>query len=156
MAGSLSLEKQLYKVKEKRNTNSGSFPKYIIGNAIATGSSLQGAKTQTSAQARIAIAEQIGAEVGAKVDISYGNNEISDVEVTSITSTISEATQFVQQSLGRTVNEVEIYRKLDNGNYQVQTVISYDGNRAKEAVLKYFEQKSSELRVKLEKILNEE
>lgn len=152
MAGSLPLEDQLYKVYEKRYTK----PSSLWGEPQATGSSLQGARTQTSAMARIEIAEQISSVIAEKTEESLGNHEISDEEATSITSIMKEATQYVEETLGRTVKEVEVYRKLANGNYQVRTIVSYDGNQAKEKVLKFFEQKSSELREKLEKILNEE
>lgn len=155
-AGSLPLEDQLYRVYEKEFTMSdSSFPKYIIGRSQATGSSLQGAKTQTSALSRIEIAEQINAEVAQLTEVSLGNNEISDEEATSITTTMTEAQQFVSASLGRTINLLEIHRKLANGNYQFQMTVSYDGNRAKAEVLKAFENKSSELKEALKKVLGE-
>ncbi|MDO4801441.1 MAG: hypothetical protein Q4A15_04680 [Prevotellaceae bacterium] len=150
--GTLPLEVQLYKLYVKEYTMDGSWPKYIIGRDQAIGSSIGGAKLQAETQARVDIARQIGVEVAGLIENSKGNKEISDNDVSSITSTMSETQEKFSHTLKRTENAVQMFRKLDNGNYQFSMTVTYDGRMAKDDLLKIFEEKSADMKAKLEKL----
>mgnify|MGYP003293802968 CR=1 FL=1 len=150
--GALPLEIQLYKLYVKEYTMNGSWPKYIIGRDQATGSSMGGAKLQAETQARVDIARQIGVEVAGLIEKSKGNKEISDDDAASITSTMMESQEKFNQTLKRTENAVQMYRKLSNGNYQFSMTVTYDGSVAKDDLLKIFEEKSADMKAKLQKL----
>ena len=45
-----------------------------------------------------------------------------------------------------------MYRKLSNGNYQFSMTVTYDGSVAKDDLLKIFEEKSADMKAKLQKL----
>lgn len=152
--GALPLEIQLYKLYVKEYTMDGSWPKYLIGRDQATGSSMGGAKLQAETQARVDIARQIGVEVAGLIEKSKGNKEISDDDAASITSTMMESQEKFNHTLKRTENAVQMYRKLSNGNYQFSMTVTYDGSVAKDDLLKIFEEKSADMKSKLQKLFD--
>ena len=151
-SGTLPLEVQLYKLYIKEYTMEGSWPKYIIGRDQATGSSIGGAKLQAETQARVDIARQIGVEVAGLIENSKGNKEISDNDASSIISTMSETQEKFNHTLRRTENAVQMFRKLADGKYQFSMTVTYDGSVAKDDLLKIFEEKSADMKAKLEKL----
>lgn len=151
--GTLPLEMQLYKLYVKEYTMDGSWPKYLIGRDQATGSSMSGAKLQAETQARVDIARQIGVEVAGLIEHSKGNKDISDDDAASINSTMMESQEKFNHTLKRTENAVQMYRKLSNGNYQFSMTVTYDGSVAKDDLLKIFEEKSADMKAKLQKLL---
>ena len=60
----------------------------------------------------------------------------------------------VQQSIGRTNVVYEIFREVD-GKTEVRVAVSYDGNAAKETLIKLFDEDNAELRAKLQRMLEQ-
>lgn len=150
--GTLPLEMQLYKLYVKEYTMNGSLPKYIIGRNQATGSSMSGAKWQAQTLARVDIAEQLGVEIAALVEDAVANKVLSDGDAASITTAMMESEEKFSHTLKRTENAVQMYRKLSNGNYQFSMTVTYDGSVAKDDLLKIFEEKSADMKAKLQKL----
>lgn len=133
MAGSLPLEKQLdnmyikYMVQDDAGRAS-----YIIGTGLSVGGTYDAAKTQAVTNARLDLAGKIESHVTQLIENSISNESTSGNQAASITKLLSESKTLISQHLGRVATPVEIYRQLNNGNYEVQVQMAYSNKEALE------------------------
>lgn len=150
--GSASLDRQLTELLLRQYATQGNFPKYIIGKSSARAGSYGVARRQATARARLEIATALGAEVAALTEMTDANTELTAGEAATVAKVVDTSKQLVQQSIGKTDIVFEACREV-NGNTEVQIGLSYDGNLAKQAILKLFDKDNAEIKDKLEKLL---
>ena len=112
------------------------------------------ARKQAVARARLDIAASLQAEVASLNETSDGNTELSNGEVETMAKMMETSQTLVQQSIGRTNVVYEIFREVD-GKTEVRVAVSYDGNAAKETLIKLFDEDNAELRAKLQRMLEQ-
>lgn len=136
-AGALPLERQLDRSYLMQNEfDDDLFPKYLWGEASSVGSNYDAAKMQALELAKINLAREIQTEVAALVENSVSNSQLSAEEAASVTKSVMAAQSLIQQSIGRTVTVVEMYRTLKNKNKEVSVRIAYNSDMAKSAARK--------------------
>ena len=65
-----------------------------------------------------------------------GNNEISADNAVAVNSFVSASKSVINNTLGRVLKFIEIYKTLENGNIQAQVTLGYNTEIAtKEAIL---------------------
>lgn len=152
--GTLPVENQLSEYYIKLNELDGRFPKYVIGRGSAKAATYGMARKQALARARVDIAASLQAEVASLNEMSEGNTELSNGEVETMAKMMETSQTLVQQSIGRTDVVYEIFREVD-GKTEVQVAVSYDGNAAKETLMKLFDENDAQLRAKLQRMLEQ-
>lgn len=135
--GSLPVDKQLEQSwKYIYDRDQKGYPVYLTANQTAIGGSVAAAKTQASALAKVDIAGQIETQVAALLESQVSNQELGAQEAATIVKTVSANKLKIQQTLGRTIPMLEVYRKLSNGNYEVQLMLGYNTQEAFSVVKK--------------------
>lgn len=157
--GSLPIERQLdraYGMQYEMDINTG-FPKYIRGEAISIGENYDAAKMQAVALAKIELAGNIQTEVAALIETRVGNNQLDPEQAVSISNSVMGAKNMISQSIGRTINGLEMYRQLKNRNKEVRVLLFYNSemaiSAAKKAIREDMAGKADHLVEQLDKIL---
>lgn len=144
------LEKQGYKVpvgqlplaKQLENSWQAQYeidaegtPYYFMASATTIGSNYTSANMQSTNTAKLDIAGQIQTQIAALVEAKIANNEISANDAVAINSFVSASKSVINNTLGRVIKFVEIYRTLENGNIESMVTLGYNTEIAtKEAV----------------------
>ncbi|MDE6285938.1 MAG: hypothetical protein K2L99_02965 [Muribaculaceae bacterium] len=157
--GALPLEKQLDRAYiMMQEIDYDGYPKYIMAEAMSTGGNYDAAKMQALALAKQNLAGLIETEVGALVETSVANEQMEMGDATSITRSLMESKNLINQSLGRVIPVVEAYREVNGRNREVRVQIAYSQemarNIAKKAIKQNLEQRGDSLQGKLDSILN--
>lgn len=153
MPGAPSLVMQQNDMLLKRYELQGYFPRYILGSGQAVASVSGVARKHALARAKVELASNIGAEVVSLTNDASSNTEYSTTDQETVGKLIDESMTKVQQSIGRTEVIFEAYREI-NGNTEVLLYICYDGRRAKEDILKIFDEEHKDLREKVKQDLD--
>lgn len=106
--------------------------KWILGTAMSVGENYDGAKMQATTLAIQEIARSIQTALVAEFENSGGNEQLGADEAVSAMKTTMGGTQWVKNSIGRTIPVVECYQILPNKNKNVRVVIAYNMKTAKE------------------------
>lgn len=156
--GALPIDKQLdksYLLQYEYDENM--YPKYIMGEAMSTGSNYDAAKMQALELAKQNLAGQIQTEVTALIENTVANQQLETEEAETITRSIMASKNLISQNIGRIVPVIELYRTLDNKNKEVLVRIAYSNDMAKQiarkAVHEELEQRGDNLHKKLDKAL---
>lgn len=148
--GSLPLEIQLRNFYEKKYSGAKKFPEYIEAVGQATGRNIAYANSLAEALAKTNTAKQIQSEVTSLVEIDVaGKGDEQSVNL------VEAAKLITSQKLNKIQIEVEMYREID-GKIEVSIRTLYDGKKARALILQELEGVSSELRDKMENLLNEQ
>lgn len=157
--GALPIERQLdrsYNMQSEYDEDM--FPKYIMGEAMSLGANYDAAKLQATSLAKQNIAEKIQSEVSALIETQAANEQISEDEVNSFVKTINASKQFISQSIGRTIDVIEMYRIVPGKKKEVRIMIAYNSKlskqAAKKAIIDNLKDETSDLKDKLEQLLN--
>lgn len=156
--GAIPLAKQIEQSwKYAYETDEKGLRTYILASQNAVGGMYAAAKTQALALARVELAGSIAAEVAELIKTEVSNEVLTPEEVASIVSTVSAGKQKISQKLGRTIQVVEISRKLKNGNTEIMITIAYNTEEAikivKQQLLTELGSKAEELFDELDKML---
>lgn len=156
--GALPLEKQLEKCYLMQyEYGEDLYPKYIIGVASSVGENYDAAHTSALALAITNLAGQIQSEITALVENTVANKQLTTEDAASISETVMASKNVISQSIGRTIEVVEIYRIVGKKNNEVLVRIAYNGEMAKEAAKKairqQLEEKGERLHEQLDKVL---
>lgn len=135
--GALPIEKQLDRsYMMQMEYDSDLFPTYIMAEGMSIGQNYDAAKMQAIEIAKQNLASQIETEVNALIDNSVANQQISPEQAASLVKSVSASTTQIQQSLGRILPIVELYRTLPNKNKEVLVRIAYSEEMARNVALK--------------------
>ena len=135
-AGKLPLAKQLEDSWQAQYEIDGDgTPYYYIATATTIGSNYSAANMQATNTAKLDIAGQIQTQIASLVEAKIANNEISAADATSINSFVSASKSVINNTLGRVIKFVEIFRTLENGNVEAMVTLGYSTDIAnKEAI----------------------
>lgn len=135
-AGKLPLAKQLEDSWQAQYEIDGDgTPYYYIATATTIGSNYSAANMQATNTAKLDIAGQIQTQIASLVEAKIANNEISAADATSINSFLSASKSVINNTLGRVIKFVEIFRTLENGNVEAMVTLGYSTDIAnKEAI----------------------
>ena len=131
------MERQIedYLTKIEQVTEDGT-AKYIEGNNTSVGGTYAAAQMAAMNIAKVRLAEKIESTVMAQAKIEIGNAQLNAEDAASITKAIEKSTTMVAQKLNNIIVAKEFYRVLENKNYEVQVMLLYDRQSAKELILK--------------------
>jgi len=134
--GKLPLAKQLEDSWQAQvTTDAEGVPYYFMATATSVGSNFTAASMSATNTAKLDIAGQIQTEIASVVEQKIANNEISADNAAAVNSFVSASKSVINNTLGRVLKFVEMYKTLENGNIQVQVTLGYNTEIAtKEAV----------------------
>lgn len=157
--GALPLEKQLdraYIMMQEYDYDN--YPKYIMAEAMSTGGNYDAAKMQALALAKQNLAGLIQTEVAALVETSVSNQQMGMNEAASLTRSLMESKNLINQSIGRVIPVVEVYREVNGRSREVRVQIAYSQDMArdvaKRAIIQDLESRGDSLRNRLDKIIS--
>jgi len=107
---------------------------YADGNGVAQ--SIAVAEMQAMELAKQQLAGQLQQNIAALTTANLSNNQLSNVDATSVTEVIQSSKNIISMKLGKIDPILKIYRsketykKLEKGMVEVQVRIFYDKNQA--------------------------
>ncbi|OYT17853.1 MAG: hypothetical protein B7C24_00285 [Bacteroidetes bacterium 4572_77] len=123
--GQLPMDKQIEQVWIKRyETDNEGNKMWFITDARAVGESHSAAKMQANEVAKIAIANQIGAEVAGLIETNIANSQLNAEDAASITETVATFKSIVGSKLGR-INTLFDASKTIDKNTEVFITLGY-------------------------------
>lgn len=157
--GALPIERQLdrsYNMQYEYNEDL--MPKYIMSEAMSTGSAYDAAKMQATTLAKQDLAGKIATEISALVESKVENNQLSNEEAQSLIQAVTTGQQLISQSIGRVLTVMEVYR--DKGkNKEVLVRVAYRTDlvmkSAKDIVRKELEKRGDSAKDKVDEIFAE-
>lgn len=158
--GKQPLDMQLAKAyrMEEELTDEGE-PKWIIGTAMSIGENFDGAKMQATTLAIQEIARSIQTTVAAEIQSTGGNQQLAADEAATAVKMVLGGSQWIMNTIGRTIPVVECYQILPNKNKNVRITIAYNvkiaNERAKKALREELVKQGVEISEKLENFLND-
>lgn len=159
LPGALPLQRQLeeaYKMSYAREDDGES--KYILEDGVAVAQSYNAAKLQAVDAAKLRIAATMETEIAGYIGSSLSNQELTTEEAASISKMASESKSMIAKSLGRVSTVVELCQNVSNKQVRVMVRLAYSNEQAravaKKVIYKEMEDKSKELKDKLDKMVN--
>lgn len=154
--GALPIDKQLDKsYMMQYEYDEEGYPKYLMGEAMSVGGNYDGAKTQALELAKQNLAGQIQTEITALIENTVANEQLSAEEAATITRTVVASKNLINQSIGRTMPVVELYRNTKTKNKEVLVRLAYNSKAAIEGAKRVVKQELEKQGDKLHKQLDE-
>ena len=123
--------------------------RYLSHTASAKGGSYNTAYAAARMNAQIEVAAMLKTELAAAMQTKIDNAQTSSLSASSLEKFNERAKAVVDQTLTNGITMVSIYRKDNNGNFEVQVRIAYDKQdiaaRLKRNMVKELEQEGDEL-----------
>ncbi|MDE7096551.1 MAG: hypothetical protein K2O47_03565 [Muribaculaceae bacterium] len=158
LPGALPMQRQLEESYKLQREREGGEPKYIMEDGMVVAQNYNAAKLQAVDAAKLRIAGAMETEIAGLIESSLSNNEISTEDAASISKMASESKSKIAQSLGRVSTVVELFQNLPNKTVRVMVRLAYSSEKAREVAKKVLykdmEEKSSELKDKLDKMVD--
>lgn len=133
------------------------YPKYIVANGNAVGETVTAAKMQANEVAKFELAGTIATNVAALIEGNIANAQLNTQEAASVTEVAGAVKNLIVQEIGRVIPLLEIYKKMDNKNVEVEIRIAYNSEMAVEAAKKVLrkelKEKTEILQEKLDKLM---
>lgn len=107
-------------------TDADGVPYYFMATATSIGSNFTAASMSATNTAKLDIAGQIQTQIASVVEQKIANNEISADNAVAVNSFVSASKSVINNTLGRVLKFVEIYRMLENGNIEAQITLGYN------------------------------
>lgn len=154
---SLPIEKQLEMTWERQVLfDEEGYPKYVMVQEQARGTSFAAAQMQAENVAKVRIASNIAASVASLTDIALTNNETTPELTASVSKAIENSKIIVAQKLGKVYSGTTVYRQNKNG-YEVRVLVLYDQRVAMkiahQVIMEELKNESEENKKQLEKML---
>jgi len=156
--GALPMDKQLEKAFVKQNMEDDKgYPKYIVASGNSVAGTQTAAKIQATETAKLTLAGTISTSVGALIENSIANEQLTREEAETVTKTVAASKNIIAQELGRVIPLVEMYKNIGTDNIQCDVQIAYDSktamDMAKKVIRKKLEEETEILHDKLDKLL---
>ena len=135
--GEIPLAKQLEKAWQAQYEIDGEgTPYYYMATARTVASNYTAAALQATNTAKLDIAGQIQTQISVLIEQKVANNEITSDNAAAMNSFVSASKSTINNTLGRVLKFIEIYKTLENGNIQAQVTLGYNTEIAtREAIL---------------------
>jgi hypothetical protein len=112
--GDIPLEKQLERSYNKSlEEDEMGYPKFVVAPGNAVAGTQSAAKMQSTELAKLEIANQMESQIAATIETQVANNQINAEEAATLQKTVAAAKNVIAQKMGRTVQLVEMYRKIE-------------------------------------------
>lgn len=110
-------------------------PKYIMADGNGIGGNKTAAEMAAVETGKLLLAGQLETRVSALISANIANTELSDQEAESINEVVASSKNIIAKNLGFINPVFKVFRRLENGNVEVQVRLSYNSEEA-EAVAK--------------------
>lgn len=159
--GKPPIENQLNAAYAKQSeVDDNGFPRWIVANGSSIATTQQASQMQSIEMAKNNLVALIESNMKNVVESDVSNKQLSSDEAVSVTNSIMVSVNKVSKKLGVISPLFQAYRKLDNGNYEVQMLVGYNYEMVKKQVLADMQMQlqweTDEVRNKYEKYLNPE
>lgn len=159
--GAVPIKQQLNKsIQMQLETNEEGFPKWITGQAEATGQTQAAAQAAALDMAKTVLIGKLETDMRAVIETEVANNQLNTEEAASIQKTMQVSTNKIAKKLTRTITLSEFYKKAGKENIHVSIIIGYSYELARQAILdemkRELQVESEEMRLKHDKFLNPE
>ena len=135
--GKLPLAKQIEDSWQAQvTTDAEGVPYYFMATASTIGSNFTAASMQAPNTAKLDIAGQIQTQIASVIEQKIANNEISADNAVAVNSFVSASKSVINNTLGRVIKFVEIYRTLENGNIEAMVTLGYNTEIAQKEAIK--------------------
>lgn len=135
--GKLPLAKQIEDSWQAQvTTDAEGVPYYFMATASTIGSNFTAASMQATNTAKLDIAGQIQTQIASVIEQKIANNEISADNAVAVNSFVSASKSVINNTLGRVIKFVEIYRTLENGNIEAMVTLGYNTEIAQKEAIK--------------------
>lgn len=159
--GNPPLENQLnaaYARQSERDDNG--LPRWIVANGSSVAQNQQAASMQAIEMAKNNLVSLIESNMKNVVESDVANNQLSNEEAVSVTNSIMVSVNKVSKRLGMVSPLFQAYRRLTNGNFEVQILVGYNYELVKSQILAemkaQLQWETDQVRDKYEKYLNPE
>lgn len=158
LPGALPMLRQLeesYKIQYQRENGE---PQYMTAEGVVVAENYNAAKLQAVDAAKLRIAAAMETEIAGYIESSLQNNELSTEDAESMSNMASESKSKIAKNLGRVTTVVELFQNLPDKKVRVMVRLAYSNKQAREVAKKVLykdmEEKSKELKEKLDKIVD--
>lgn len=135
--GKLPLAKQIEDSWQAQvTTDAEGVPYYFMATSSTIGSNFTAASMQATNTAKLDIAGQIQTQIASVIEQKIANNEISADNAVAVNSFVSASKSVINNTLGRVIKFVEIYRTLENGNIEAMVTLGYNTEIAQKEAIK--------------------
>lgn len=135
--GKLPLAKQIEDSWQAQvTTDAEGVPYYFMATSSTIGSNFTAASMQATNTAKLDIAGQIQTQIASVIEQKIANNEISAENAVAVNSFVSASKSVINNTLGRVIKFVEIYRTLENGNIEAMVTLGYNTEIAQKEAIK--------------------
>ena len=135
--GKLPLAKQIEDSWQAQVTTDGEgVPYYFMATSSTIGSNFTAASMQATNTAKLDIAGQIQTQIASVIEQKIANNEISADNAVAVNSFVSASKSVINNTLGRVIKFVEIYRTLEKGNIEAMVTLGYNTEIAQKEAIK--------------------
>ena len=157
--GALPMDKQVEKSWERQyEEDENGYPLYLVGTGNSVAETQSAAKLQAMELAKLELAGVVQTNIIAIIENSVANNQLSREDAASVTKTVAASKNIIAQEIGRVVTFFEIYRPVGDANIESSVRIGYNTEIAYEtankAIKEQLEDRTKELHIKLDKILD--
>ena len=158
--GALPIAKQLdrsylMQYEYVQNEDGSIVPKYLVGEGIASGTSINGTKNDAIEAAKYFIAGLAEIEITSITELTLANQN-GDV-VASLEEVVSASKNIVSKRLGEVLPIVTVYREINKHEVEVAVYLVYDRNTVlqtyKEVIREELEKKGDKLHEQLDQAL---
>lgn len=140
---------QLYGEEYMLDESGNATKRFIIRSGMSTSGTYNSGYTIARNQAANEIAASLKTQIAAAVQSKMDNNQTSAVDATTAERFNQRAKSVVDACLTNVQQTMVIYRRLPNGNFEVQVSIAFDKNelyaRLKRELVKEMEKEGDEL-----------
>jgi hypothetical protein len=159
--GKPPIENQLNSAYAKQSEiDDNGFPRWIVANGSSVAATQQASQMQAIEMAKNNLVALIESNMKNVVESDVSNNQLSNEEAVSVTNSIMVSVNKVSKKLGVVSPLFQAYRRLENGNYEVQMLVGYNYEMVKNQILAdmqtQLQWETDMVREKYEKYLNPE
>jgi len=156
--GSIPMEKMLEEawIRQLERDEKGNL-KYLQADGNGVANSRSAAEVQAIEFAKLNLAGQLESDIRAIIQSNIANEQLSNVDATSITKILATAKNFIAVKLGKIDPIFKIYKNLDNNNVEVNVKLIYNKamamDIAKQAVKEEMQKELKDLTLQLDQII---
>lgn len=158
MPGKLPMDRQIQDAKyAELDTNDKGEKLFFIGTHKAIGGNYSAAKQIADDRARQELAQSVSNEIARKIEGQLANRNYGEGDIEAIDKFVSANKSIVSAQLQGVTPVVEMYREMENGQYEVNVVVKMDADKAmrlaREGLRNELSKQSEALASDLDKIL---
>ena len=149
---------QLYGAEKMADENGTPTNRYIQQTAIQTAGSYNAGYAAARSSAQVELAALLETEIVSAMQSKIDNSQSSAINATTVDKFNQRTKAIVDQALTNSIPCVKIYRRLQNGNFEVQVRLAFDKKelaaRLKRNMQKELEEEGDELNGLVDEILS--